>query len=191
VKSVSEKSVADAGAPEPRRLLVVDDDDVFRSRVVKAFNERGFAALGAHDYDSAIAAARDDEPDMALVDLRLPGRSGLDVVRALTAADPDIVIVVMTGYGSIATAVESLKLGARNYLSKPADIDQILEALEGSSAGADADASVEVPSLARVEWEHIQRVLADCGGNISQAARLLGVHRRSLQRKLSKNPVSR
>jgi len=178
----------DAAAPERRRLLVVDDDEVFRTRVVRAFNERGFSARGAHDYDSAIAAARDDAPDFAVVDLRLPGRSGLDVVRALTAADPDVVIVVMTGYGSIATAIESLKLGATNYLSKPADIDQILEALEGS---ADTDASVEVPSLARVEWEHIQRVLADCGGNVSQAARLLGVHRRSLQRKLSKNPVPR
>ncbi len=178
----------DAAAPERRRLLVVDDDEVFRTRVVRAFNERGFSAHGAHDYDSAIAAARDNAPDFAVVDLRLPGRSGLDVVRALTAADPDIVIVVMTGYGSIATAIESLKLGATNYLSKPADVDQILEALEGS---ADTDASVEVPSLARVEWEHIQRVLADCGGNVSQAARLLGVHRRSLQRKLSKNPVPR
>jgi len=157
--------------------------------VVRAFNERGFEASGAHDYDSALAAARADAPDFAVVDLRLPGRSGLDVVRALTAADPEIVVVVMTGYGSIATAIDSLKLGAKNYLSKPADVDQILEALEGSAA--DSDASVEVPSLARVEWEHIQRVLADCGGNISQAARLLGVHRRSLQRKLSKNPVSR
>jgi len=174
---------------EKRRLLVVDDDDVLRTRVVKAFNERGFAARGARDYDTAMAAANDDPPDLALVDLRLPGRSGLEVVRALTAADPDIVIVVMTGYGSIATAIDSLKLGAKNYLSKPADVDQILEAFEGSAASSDA--SVEVPSLARVEWEHIQRVLADCGGNISQAARLLGVHRRSLQRKLSKYPVRR
>ena len=181
--------MADATALERRRLLVVDDDEVFRARVVRAFGERGFSARGAHDYDSAIAAARDDEPDFAVIDLRLPGRSGLDVVRALTAADPEIVIVVMTGYGSIATAVESLKLGAKNYLSKPADIDQILEAF-GDSA-PDGGSSVEVPSLARVEWEHIQRVLADCGGNISQAARLLGVHRRSLQRKLSKNPVRR
>jgi two-component system response regulator RegA len=181
--------VADATALERRRLLVVDDDEVFRTRVVRAFAERGFSARGAHDFDSAVAAAQEDEPDFAVVDLRLAGRSGLEVVRALTAADPEIVIVVMTGYGSIATAVESLKLGATNYLSKPADIDQILEALEGSPA--DVDRSFAVPSLARVEWEHIQRVLADCGGNISQAARLLGVHRRSLQRKLSKNPVSR
>jgi len=181
--------MADAPASARRRLLVVDDDDVFRTRVVRAFNERGFSARGAHDFDSAIAEARDAPPQFAVVDLRLPGRSGLDVVRALTAADPDIVIVVMTGYGSIATAVESLKLGARNYLSKPADVDQILEALEDSAG--EGDASVEVPSLARVEWEHIQRVLADCGGNVSQAARLLGMHRRSLQRKLSKNPVSR
>ena len=178
--------LADAALPECRRLLVVDDDDVFRTRVVRAFNERGFSARGAHDYDSAMAAAREDAPDFAVVDLRLPGRSGLEVVRALTAVDPGIVVVVMTGYGSIATAVDSLKLGAKNYLSKPADVDQILEALEGSAA--DTDTSVEVPSLARVEWEHIQRVLADCGGNVSAAARRLGLHRRSLQRKLQKYP---
>jgi len=175
--------------PDTRRsLLVVDDDDVLRTRVVRAFKERGFNATGAADYDSAVEAARAERPAFAVVDLRLPGRSGLEVVQALVAMNPEMAIVVMTGFGSIATAVESLRLGARYYLSKPCDIDQILDALESPQP---SQVAVEVPSLARVEWEHIQRVLADCGGNISQAARLLGVHRRSLQRKLAKNPVPR
>jgi two-component system response regulator RegA len=103
------------------------------------------------------------------------------------ALDPGTVVVVLTGYGSIATAVESIKLGAASYLTKPADADQIVAAFGGIQPAEDA----EVPSLARVEWEHIQRVLTDCGGNVSKAARLLGIHRRSLQRKLSKNPGPR
>jgi two-component system response regulator RegA len=121
------------------------------------------------------------------VDLRLPGDSGLRVIRELKALDTSTVVVVLTGYGSIATAVESMKLGAASYLTKPADADQIVAAFEGTQPGPD----VEAPSLARVEWEHIQRILADCGGNVSQAARVLGIHRRSLQRKLAKYPVNR
>jgi two-component system response regulator RegA len=109
------------------------------------------------------------------------------VVRDLKAIDPATVVVVLTGYGSIATAVESVKLGAASYLTKPADADQIVAAFDGVQPGGDAN----VPSLARVEWEHINRVLTDAGGNVSLAARLLGIHRRSLQRKLSKYPVSR
>jgi two-component system response regulator RegA len=123
-----------------------------------------------------------------VIDLRLPGESGLAIVRDLKALDPSTVIVVLTGYGSIATAVESIKLGATGYLTKPADADQILAALDGTTAAAN---QFPAPSLARVEWEHIHRVLADCDGNVSQAARMLGIHRRSLQRKLSKNPASR
>ena len=132
-------------------------------------------------------AARDESPELALVDLRLPGESGLAVVRDLKALDSSTIVVVLTGYGSIATAVESIKLGAASYLTKPADADQIVAAFDGTQPHDDAQA----PSLARVEWEHIQRILTDCGGNVSQAARVLGIHRRSLQRKLSKRPVSR
>jgi two-component system response regulator RegA len=112
----------------------------------------------------------------------------LAVVRDLKALDASTVVVVLTGYGSIATAVESIKLGAASYLTKPADADQIVAAFEGMQPASD---EAQAPSLARVEWEHIQRVLADCGGNVSQAARVLGIHRRSLQRKLAKRPVSR
>ncbi len=174
---------------EPRTLLVIDDDEPFRTRLVRALNARGFAAAGAADYDEALALASADTPECALVDLKLPGRSGLDVVRDLKALDSTTRIVVLTGYGSIATAVRSVKLGADAYLAKPVDADQIVAAFaEGLAERAD-EAGPAVQSLARVEWEHIQRVLADCDGNISQAARLLGIHRRSLQRKLLKNPV--
>jgi two-component system response regulator RegA len=170
-----------------RTLLIVDDDAPFRERLVRAMRDRGFDASGAADGGAALALASADSPELALVDLRLPDVSGLEVVRALRAIDPSTIIVVLTGYGSIATAVESVKLGAASYLTKPADANQIVAAFDGVPLSEDA----EVPSLARVEWEHIQRVLADAGGNVSQAARQLGIHRRSLQRKLSKNPVSR
>jgi two-component system response regulator RegA len=170
-----------------RTLLIVDDDTAFRERLVRAMRDRGYEAIGVPDHASALEAAREDTPELALVDLRLPGESGLAVVRDLKALDPSTVVVVLTGYGSIATAVESIKLGAASYLTKPADADQIVAAF----AGVQPSPETEVPSLARVEWEHIQRVLADCSGNISQAARLLGIHRRSLQRKLLKYPANR
>ena len=173
-----------------RTLLVVDDDPTFRSRLVRAFADRGLEVTAAGDYDQAVAAAQADTPELAVVDLRLQGRSGLDVLRGLKALDPATNVVVLTGYGSIATAVEGIKLGATTYLTKPVDADQILAAFDGSPPSRAPDsAHPSVQSLARVEWEHIQRVLTDCDGNLSQAARLLGVHRRSLQRKLSKNPV--
>ena len=174
-------------------VLVVDDDEVFRSRLVRAFVERGFDARGASDYQAALDTAQVDSPEYAVVDLRMPGKSGLDVVRALKTLDPTTNIVVLTGYGSIATAIEAVRLGATHYLTKPADVDDILAgfARAHTPPGEVPEMSHEVPSLARAEWEHINRVLADCGGNISQAARLLGIHRRSLQRKLAKHPVAR
>lgn len=173
---------------ENRTLLIVDDDDVFRERLVRAMRDRGFEAAGVADHAAALQAARLDSPELAVVDLRLPGESGLAIVRDLKALDAATVIVVLTGYGSIATAVESIKLGATGYLTKPADADQIVAALNGTASAPD---QVSAPSLARVEWEHIQRVLTDCDGNVSQAARTLGIHRRSLQRKLSKTPAAR
>ena len=178
-------------AAEPTRdgrtLLIVDDDERFRARLMRAFRDRGLEVRGAADYDEALAAAHTESPELALVDLRLPGRSGLELVRELKAFDETTNVVVLTGYGSIATALESVRIGATNYLTKPADADQILAAFDGPVTNAPASSGV--PSLARVEWEHIQRVLAGCDGNVSQAARLLGIHRRSLQRKLSKYPV--
>jgi two-component system response regulator RegA len=176
--------------------MVVDDDVAFRTRLVKALQTRGYQSQGAGNVDEAIDVARDFKPDAAVVDLRMPGgKSGLDLVPELVRRYPGIQIVILTGYGSIATAVDAVRQGAVNYLSKPSDADQILAAFDhegdgnggGSHAGA-ADAVETTPSLARVEYEHIQRILSDCGGNISLAARKLGIHRRSLQRKLSKLP---
>ncbi|MEQ1887396.1 MAG: response regulator [Bryobacteraceae bacterium] len=171
--------------------LLVDDDDIFRDRLSRAFRSRGWEVETAPDGPAALRIAADCSPDLAVVDLRLPEMGGLDIVRGLRQLDKTTRIIMLTGYGSIATAITATKLGADHYLSKPSDVEQILTAYENLSNGdptLDTASDFEVPSLARVEWEHIQRVLADCQGNISQAAKLLGLHRRSLQRKLSKYP---
>jgi two-component system response regulator RegA len=181
-----------AKAANQRIALVVDDDDVFRNRLCRALADRGWEATGAADGATALRLAAATSPDLAVVDLRLPEMGGLDVVRELRHLGETTCIIMLTGYGSIATALTATKLGASHYLSKPADADQILSAYQKIMAVASDQEQVpdgtEVPSLARVEWEHIQRVLTDCEGNISQAAKLLGLHRRSLQRKLSKYP---
>lgn len=181
----------DAGT-EPA-ILLVDDDERFRERLAKAFAARGFAVRTAGDAETGEALAREESPEYAVVDLRMPGESGLTLVRALKAIDAATNVVVLTGYGSIATALDAVRLGATHYLTKPADVDDLLAAF-ARAEGADVPTSpvdADPPSLARVEWEHIHRVLADTGGNISLAAKKLGLHRRSLQRKLWKHPVSR
>ena len=178
-------------------ILIVDDDTTYRRRVMRAFQERGFEVRGADEVEQALVLARDESPELALIDLRMPGRSGLELVKELKSLEPSINIVVLTGYGSIATALEAVRLGATHYLTKPADVEEILAAFRrrdglGDESGRELELGEDqVPSLARVEWEHIHRILTDCGGNISLAARLLGVHRRSLQRKLAKYPVRR
>lgn len=185
-------------APLPS-ILLVDDDEILRERLARAFRDRGFEARTARDYEAAMVAARQDPPELAVVDLRMPGRSGLELVRDLVALEASVRILVLTGYGSIATALEAVRRGATHYLTKPADVDTILDAftkgdgptLETTASAAPGESKEGTPSLARVEWEHIQRVLTDCDGNISEAARRLGIHRRSLQRKLAKYPVSR
>jgi two-component system response regulator RegA len=177
--------------PLPRSLLIVEDDAVLRGRLARAFRERGFEVREAGDAAAAREAARGDAPEYAVVDLRLPDASGLDVVRELMELDAGTSIVVLTGYGSIATALEAVRLGAVHYLTKPADAEQILAGFARGTGSAALPAPETAPSLARVEWEHINRVLSDCDGNVSQAARVLGIHRRSLQRKLSKFPLPR
>jgi two-component system response regulator RegA len=173
--------------------LVVDDDEVFRIRLCRALEQRNWEASPVANGEEALHFARDRSPDLVLVDLRMPGMGGLDVVQELRAFDSSMAIIVLTGYGSIPTAISAMKRGASHYLSKPADADQILAAYESLRTAPDAisDVPSTVPSLARVEWEHMQRVIEDCGGNISQAARMLGIHRRSLQRKLGKYPPAR
>jgi two-component system, response regulator RegA len=170
-------------------ILVVDDDAPLRERLARAFRERGYEVLQAADHDAALAIAARQPIDRAVVDLRMPGESGLVVVEELHARQPNMQIVVVTGYGSIATAVEAMRLGAHDYLTKPAHADQILAAFEADPEAAQPDYTV--PSLAKVEREHIERVLQECNGNISAAARVLGVHRRTLQYKLAKFPVKR
>lgn len=167
-------------------ILLVDDDAVFRGRLAQALEARGMDVWPAACAEEALARAREETPEYALVDLRMPGASGLDLVQALHALDATTRIVVLTGYGSIATALSAVRLGAVHYLTKPADVDEILAAFQAPElAEAPADTG-ETPSLARVEWEHIQRVLGDCNGNLSEAARRLGMHRRSLQRKAAR-----
>jgi len=179
-------------APEARTVLIVDDDSTFRERLCRAFRDRGFEACSAPDGAAALALAQRESPEYAVVDLRMPGLGGIELVKALKAIDSATKIVVLTGYGSIATAVEAVRQGATHYLTKPADLDDILAALARDEAAVAPPAVPgEVASLARVEWEHINRVLVECEGNISQAARVLGLHRRSLQRKLAKHPVRR
>ena len=174
-------------------ILIVDDDEVFRERLGRAMRERGYEVVTAGDYEQAIALARADSPELAVIDLKMPGRSGLELVRDLKEIDATTRIVVLTGYGSIATALDAMRLGATHYLAKPADADEIVEAFERSSRPplTSSDAEFPAPSLARAEWEHINRVLSDCGGNVSEAARRLGMHRRSLQLKLRKHPPNK
>jgi two-component system response regulator RegA len=174
----------------PRTILIVDDDHVLRARLGKALRDRGLEVREAASAGDALVRAREDSPELALVDLRMPGASGLELIAELRAIDPTTQVVVLTGYGSIATAVEAVRRGAVHYLTKPADADEVLAAFERGE-GKPSSVEYTTPSLARVEWEHIQRVLTDCGGNVSHAARKLGIHRRSLQRKLSKAPASR
>lgn len=174
-----------------RTVLVVDDEDTFRERLVRALRERGFDATGAANGDEALRTAERDSPECAVVDLRMPGPSGLQVVRRLHALDATTRIVVLTGYGSIATALDAVRSGAVHYLTKPADIDDIVAAFDHDGGPAVEPPPTVVPSLDRVEWEHIDRVLVGCNGNVTQAAQLLGLHRRSLQRKLAKRPSAR
>jgi two-component system response regulator RegA len=170
-------------------IVVVDDDQTFRNRLCRAFRDRGCEAHEAGTKEETLQLASSVSPDLVLLDLKLPGLSGLDLIQDIKKLDSTIAVIMLTGYGSIPTAMQALKLGADQYLGKPADAEQILAAYdELNTESAGKHTPTTVPSLARVEWEHIQRVLTDCSGNVSHAAKLLGIHRRSLQRKLLKYP---
>lgn len=177
-------------AHEAPHLLLVDDDERLRTRLLQALRDRGLEVEGAGSLTEAIDRMAAGRWTHAIVDLRLPDGSGIDVVKALKRQHPELRVVMITGYGSIPTAVESAHAGVVHYLTKPASVDELCAALDlvGAAAEPTATESFRVPSLARVEWEHIQRVLAECDGNVSQAAKLLGMHRRSLQRRLQKTP---
>lgn len=170
-------------------ILVIEDDPVFAGALVNALRRRGYAAESAADAGIGLALAEAQVPDAAVLDLKLGDDSGLALIQPLKLINPAMQIVLLTGYASIATAVEAIKLGATHYLPKPADTDEILAAL-GRAAGDIAVALPDEPmSVDRLEWEHIQKVLAEHEGNISATARALKMHRRTLQRKLLKRPV--
>lgn len=170
-------------------VLIVDDDEIFCEALSRAMQRRSFEVYTAHTAQQAIESAEQCQPGYAVVDLRIGDDSGLNVVAALKQKFPDINMIVLTGYASIATAVEAIKLGAVQYLTKPADADEIVAAMSQQQG----DASTEIPekpmSVKRLEWEHIQSILTQHDGNISATARALGIHRRSLQRKLQKHPA--
>lgn len=171
-----------------RKLLIVEDDVDFAAALARAMRKRGFEVALAHDAAEARSVAETFAPSHAVVDLKLPGESGLAVVEHLAALTPAPAIVVLTGYASIATAVEAVRLGARHYLAKPADADEILAALLRDQPDATLDVNPEPLTVARLEWEHIHKVLNEHDGNISATARALKMHRRTLQRKLDKRP---
>lgn len=170
-------------------LLIVDDDQVFCDVLSDSFTRRGYSVRSARSPAHAIELARQESPEYALVDLCMPEGSGLELVQELINIDENTRIVMLTGYASVATAVEAIKLGAIHYLAKPADADEIETAFHKDEGDATLPIKNKPLSVARLEWEHIQKVLAECGGNISQTARRLNMHRRTLQRKLAKRPV--
>ena len=167
--------------------LLVDDDPTYTRVLQRSLERRGLTLSIAHDVAGALAIARAAPPDFALVDLKLGQESGLSLIAPLRALRVDMQIVLVTGYASVATAVEAIKRGADNYLAKPITAEALLRALADDSPEPPETEDTMTP-LNRLEWEHIQQALAEAQGNISAAARLLGMHRRSLQRKLAKRP---
>ncbi len=170
-------------------LLLVDDDEALRGALARALGERGFDVRVAASAAEARALAGGSSPEYAVVDLKLPDVSGLKLVSALIAIDPNTRVVVLTGYGSIATAVEAIKLGATYYLTKPVNADEVVRALHRDAGDDDVAPNSRPMSVDRLEWEHIDRVLLEHAGNISATARALSMHRRTLQRKLAKRAV--
>lgn len=173
--------------PTFAKFLIVDDNPTFTSVLTRALQRRGFDTQIAHSNAEAISVAREQQFDRAIIDLKIAQDSGLELIGTLIQIQPQLQMIMLTGYSSIATAVEAVKLGAINYLCKPANTDEILAAFGEQTAAAPIPATP--PSVNRLEWEHIQRVLQEYNGNVSATARALGMHRRTLQRKLQKRPV--
>jgi len=172
-------------------LLLVDDNEHHCWALTRAFEKRGYAVKAANSAPAACHLLEDWQPEFAVVDLRMPGPTGLSLIPKLKAAFPGVRVVVLTGYASIATAVEAIKLGATQYLVKPVDANTLEAAFHQDEGDATLPTCEDLVSVGRLEWEYIQRVLAELGGNISATARALNMHRKTLQRKLSKHPVAR
>jgi two-component system response regulator RegA len=187
-ESSGAETVYDASMVGANSILLVDDTFVLRDRLAMAMQQRGFRVETAGNFDEAVAVFTSFPTDLAVLDLRMPGRSGLELLRKLLQIKPATRIIMLSGFGSIPASIDAIRAGAVNFLSKPADTDDILGAFVRGEEPAVPEGALTfpAPSLARNEWEHIHRVLSDCGGNISEAARRLGIHRRSLQRKLRK-----
>lgn len=179
------------GANGRRGLLLVDDNENHCWALTRAFEKRGYTVKAAHSATAAYRLLEGWHPEYAVVDLRMPGPTGLTLIPRLKAALPNVRIVVLTGYASIATAVEAIKLGATQYLVKPADANAVESAFHHEAADAMTPSNDHLLSVGRLEWEYIQRVLADNGGNVSATARALKMHRKTLQRKLGKHPTAR
>lgn len=176
-------------ATDKPQLLLVDDDITFCSVLKPALEKRNFSVTVANDVTTAIELAEQTEPEYAVIDLRIGFESGLEMVKKLISLDSNTQIVMLTGFASIATAVEAIKLGAIHYLTKPANADEIVNALHKNEGDASVAINDNPLSVKRLEWEHLQKVLMQHDGNISAAARALNMHRRTLQRKLDKRPV--
>ena len=172
-----------------RQLVIVEDDAAFARTLSRSFERRGYAVLSADSHEALLALLADHSPDYAVVDLKLGGASGLACVQTLRAHDEDMKIVVLTGFASIATAVEAIKLGASHYLAKPSNTDDIEAAFGLTEGNTDVELTNRSSSIKTLEWERIHEVLAETGFNISEAARRLGMHRRTLTRKLDKRRV--
>ena len=172
------------------QLLLVDDDEIFLQVLGKAMGRRGYDVVLSTDIEGAVSSARETVPGMAVVDLKLDKESGLDLIPLLIDINPDMNIIVLTGYSSIATAVTAIKSGASDYLSKPVTAGDVIKALYGESQREDVTEDFSPMSVERLEWEYIQKVLKENSGNISATARSLGMYRRTLQRKLAKKPVA-
>ncbi|MBL4607431.1 MAG: response regulator transcription factor [Pseudomonadales bacterium] len=168
--------------------LIVDDDEVYLQVLCKALTRRGLIVHSAPSAELALEELERTVPDLAVIDLKLEGQSGLHLIKPLITKNPQCKILMLTGYASITTAVDAIKLGAINYLSKPADADQIITALHTEAGLVEHEPAASPMSINRLEWEHIQRTLKEHDNNISAAARSLGMHRRTLQRKLQKRP---
>jgi two-component system response regulator RegA len=176
--------------PDDRPVLLLVDDDMVYCRVLgDALKKRGYEVFTTHDLATALRLAREQQPEFAVIDLRVGNESGLELVKQLADMDETIRAIMLTGYASIATAVEAIKLGAVHYLTKPANADEIAAALQRAEGDISVAPSGQPLSVRRLEWEHLQKVLLEHNGNISAAARALKMHRRTLQRKLAKRPV--
>jgi two-component system response regulator RegA len=169
--------------------LLIDDDASFTVALARALSRRGHAVVTAQDAATALALAEQHPLRQAVLDLKLGSESGLELIEPLLRRRPGLHIVVLTGYASIATAVEAIRRGAQNYLCKPVDAEAVLAAFRQNATPVDVAPNSPRMSLRRLQWEHIQRVLNEHGGNVSAAARALGLHRRTLQRRLAKRPV--